>query len=105
MIRLAVTTFATPDEAAATVRTLVEEKLAACGTLLPGARSIYRWQDAIEDATETVVLLKTSEDCLPALRDRLLALHPYETPEFIVVRPDDVSPAYAFWVQSVVEAR
>lgn len=100
MTRLVLTTFATAEDAAAVVRPVVEENLAACGTLLPGARSIYRWQGAVEDAAEVVVLLKTTAGRLPALRERVLALHPYETPEWVVLDPTEVSPAYAAWVQA-----
>jgi periplasmic divalent cation tolerance protein len=60
MIRLVLTTFANAEDAAKAVRTLVDEKIIACGTILPGARSIYRWKDAVEDAGEAVVSLKTS---------------------------------------------
>jgi periplasmic divalent cation tolerance protein len=101
MVRLIFTTFATAEEATAVVRTLVEEHLAACGTILPGARSIYLWQGAIEEAAEAVVLLKTTADRCPALRERLLALHPYETPECLTVNPDEVAPAYAAWIHRV----
>lgn len=98
MIRLVISTFADSEQAASVVRTLVEERLAACGTILPGARSIYRWQGVIEDAGEVMVFLKTTADRLSALQERLLALHPYETPEVIVIDPSAVSPAYAEWL-------
>ena len=54
MIRLVLTTFANAEDAAKAVRTLVDEQIVACGTILPGARSIYRWKDAIEDTEESV---------------------------------------------------
>ena len=75
MIRLVLTTFANSEDAAKAVRTLVEEKVAACGTILPGARSIYRWKEAIEDTGESLVLLKTSVERFPDLEKRLRA-HP-----------------------------
>lgn len=98
MIRLILTTFANPEDAARVVRLLVEEKLAACGTILPGARSIYRWQGRIEDSLETCVLLKTSGERCVALEARLCEIHPYETPEIVVIDPDLVSSSYASWV-------
>ena len=98
MIRLVLSTFADSDQAATVVRTLVDERLAACGTILPGVRSIYRWKDTIEDAGEVMVLLKTTAEQFPVLQDRLLALHPYETPELLALDPDTVSPAYAEWL-------
>jgi len=98
MIRVVLTTFANSDDAARVVRMLVEEKLAACGTLLPGARSIYSWQGKIEDSAEAVVLMKTTASKYESLRERLLALHPYETPEIIALDPSDVAPKYADWL-------
>lgn len=98
MIRLVLTTFATGEVAASVVRKLVEEKVAACGTILPGARSIYAWKGAVEDADEVVVFFKTAAEKLPALQARLLELHPYETPEILALDPTGVSADYAAWV-------
>jgi periplasmic divalent cation tolerance protein len=98
MIRLVFTTFANAEDAARAVRTLVEEKVAACGTILPGARSIYRWKDAIEDTGESLVLLKISVERFPDLERRLRAIHPYETPEIVALDPTAVSSDYADWV-------
>ena len=98
MIRVVLTTFATAEDAAKAVRILVDEQIIACGTILPGARSIYRWKDAIEDRAESVVLLKTSAERFAALEERLRAIHPYETPEIIALDPAVVSKDYADWV-------
>jgi periplasmic divalent cation tolerance protein len=98
MIHVVLTTFANAEDAAKAVRTLVDEQIIACGTILPGARSIYRWKDAIEDTGESVVLLKTSAERFPALEERLRAIHPYETPEIIALDPTAVSKDYADWV-------
>lgn len=98
MIHLILTTFGSEEDAARIVRTLVEEKLAACGTLLPGARSIYAWQGKIEDSAEVVVLFKTSR--APDLAARLKELHPYETPEIVTLEPSALSAEYAAWVKS-----
>ena len=98
MIRLVLTTFANAEDAAKAVRTLVDEQVVACGTILPGARSIYRWKEAIEDSEEAVVLLKTSVERFPMLEERLHAIHPYETPEIVAIDPAAVSKDYADWV-------
>jgi periplasmic divalent cation tolerance protein len=98
MIRLVLTTFANAEDAAKAVRTLVDAQVVACGTILPGARSIYRWKDAIEDSEEAVVLLKTSVERFPMLEERLRAIHPYETPEIVALDPAAVSRDYADWV-------
>jgi periplasmic divalent cation tolerance protein len=98
MIHIVLTTFANAEDAAKAVRTLVDEQIIACGTILPGARSIYRWKDAIEDTEESVVLLKTSAERFPALEERLRAIHPYETPEIIALDPTAVCKDYADWI-------
>src|SRR5258706_3290677 len=94
---LVFTTFASEDEAARVVRALIEERLVACGNLLPGARSIYRWQDGVKDEREVVALLKARKQDWPALMSRLHELHSYTTPECIAVRIASGSPAYLSW--------
>jgi periplasmic divalent cation tolerance protein len=98
--RLVLTTTADTDEAGRIARTLVEERLVACATILPAVQSIYRWQGEIESASETLLLLKTGAGQLPALESRLHALHPYTTPEFLVLRVDSGSPGYLDWLQA-----
>lgn len=96
--RLVLTTVASPEEAERLGRTLVEEHLAACATLVPAAQSIYRWQGQIESSAETLLLLKTEADRLSALESRLLELHSYQTPEFVVLPVDSGSRAYLAWL-------
>lgn len=92
------TTFANEADAARVVRALVDERLIACGNLLPGARSIYRWKDAVEDAPEVVAMLKTRKQDWTALLSRLHELHPYETPECVAVRIAAGAPKYLAWL-------
>lgn len=101
---LVLTSFPEAEVAAAAVRTLVEEKLVACGTLLPGARSIYAWQEKIEDAPEVVVLLKTEPSLYAKLEKRLAKLHPYEVPEIVAWEPGAVHRPYAGWVAATLAA-
>jgi periplasmic divalent cation tolerance protein len=89
-------------DAAGFVRALLERRLIACGTLLPAARSLYTWEGAIEDAQETVVLLKTTAASIPALREQLPSLHPYQVPELLVLPCSDGLPAYLGWVADAV---
>jgi periplasmic divalent cation tolerance protein len=102
--RLVLTTAATRDEAAQLGRTLVEERLAACATLIPGAESIYRWQGRIESSAETLLLLKTASDRVAALETRLLELHSYETPEFLVLEIESGNHAYLAWMRSCLQS-
>ena len=99
-VRLVLTTCASPGEASRLGRTLVEEHLAACATLIPAVQSIYHWQGAVESATETLLLLKTSLEKLAALETRLHQLHSYQTPEVLVLGVEAVSHPYLEWLQA-----
>jgi periplasmic divalent cation tolerance protein len=79
---------------------LVEERLAACANLLPGMRSIYRWQGAVERADETVLLLKTQRSRFDALESRVRALHPYDTPCIVALPIAQGSAPYLDWIES-----
>ena len=97
-LRLVFVTCPSAVVAANLAKTLVEERLAACGNIVPGLRSIYRWQGKIEDETECLLLLKTTADGFAALEQRVRALHPYEVPEILGVAVDGALPAYVQWV-------
>ncbi len=99
---LVLTTFATEEDAARVVRALVEERLAACGNMLPGARSLYRWQGKVADEREVMVLLKTRKQDWPALMSRLHELHPYDTPECLAVRVAAGAPKYLAWLEDAL---
>ncbi len=98
--RIVLTTAANPEEARRMARALVEERLAACVTLIPSVESIYRWEGRIESATEILLLLKTSLDQLPGLEARLRELHSYQTPEFLVLAVESGSHAYLNWLEA-----
>ncbi|MEO6364605.1 MAG: divalent-cation tolerance protein CutA [Luteimonas sp.] len=91
---------ACPDRDSATriSETLVSERLAACVNLVGGVTSVYRWQDGIERADEVLLLIKTTAVRLEPLRQRIVALHPYELPELIAVEAVGGSPAYLDWI-------
>ena len=90
-----------PDHAEALARALVAEGLVACANILP-VRSIYRWKGNVCDEPECTLVLKVPAAHLPRLRDRLVALHPHELPEFVVLDVDQASSLapYVAWVNS-----
>lgn len=90
------------EKAAEIARAVVEERLAACGNVLPGVRSIYRWQGAVQEDAEVLLLLKTRRERFAALRDRILALHPYEVPEVIALPVEAGSQPYLDWIAQSV---
>lgn len=81
------------------VRTLVEERLAACGNIVPGLRSIYRWQGEVHDEAEVLIVLKTVEARVAAVIERVPQLHPYDVPEVLVLPVEAGSGAYLEWVR------
>jgi periplasmic divalent cation tolerance protein len=79
-------------------RALVEEGLAACGNVIPGVRSLYRWQGRVQEDAEALLVLKTERRLLPALKERLPALHPYEVPELLALAVEDGLGPYLEWI-------
>jgi periplasmic divalent cation tolerance protein len=79
---------------------LVEKRLAACVNVIPQIYSVYRWQGGVEKENEQMLLIKTVESQIDDLRDALFSMHPYEVPEFVVLRMDDLSSAYRDWLIS-----
>ena len=102
---IVLTTWPASSDAVAFARTLVEERLAACVNVLAEMQSTYRWKEAVEIEAERQVLIKTSEATLPDLEARIRALHPYEVPEFMVLRVDGGAESYLSWVKESVKAR
>ena len=102
-IRIVLTTLAADADARRIARTLVEEQLAACVNILPPMTSVYRWKDRIAEDREQQLVIKTSAEQLAALQARLIALHPYEIPELLVLEAGGAA-AYAAWVAETTGA-
>jgi periplasmic divalent cation tolerance protein len=77
---------------------LVEERLAACVNRVPGISSTYRWQGKVDRARECLLLIKTTSERFDALRERIVALHPYELPEVIAVDIALGHAPYLAWI-------
>ena len=101
-VRVALTTTADKAQAERIARALVEQRLAACVNIVEGIRSIYRWQDAVESATECLLIIKTAESRIAEVRTMLQELHSYELPEFLVLEAADGSEAYLAWIAASV---
>jgi periplasmic divalent cation tolerance protein len=96
------TTVGATFDATTLAKSLVEQRLAACVNIIPQVRSIYRWQGKVEDDGEQLLLIKTTDERLEQLRDALFARHPYEVPEFVVVRMDSIEGPYREWLADAV---
>jgi periplasmic divalent cation tolerance protein len=96
--RIVLTTASSRDEAKRIAKALVEERLAACVNLVGGVESIYRWQGAVEEAAEVLLLIKTNVEKLEALETAVRRLHSYEVPEFLIFEVNGGSAAYLEWL-------
>lgn len=83
-------------------RGLVSNQLAACVNVLPGIRSIYRWQERIEDEEEVLLIIKSTPEALQAVEAWLRDHHPYDVPEVVALRASHVSRGYLDWLTGQV---
>jgi periplasmic divalent cation tolerance protein len=100
---IVLSTYPADHDVSALAHTLVEEHLAACVNVLPAMQSFYRWEGKIEQATERQLVIKTTAGRLTGLRSRLSELHPYDVPEFLVLRIEEGAESYLSWLQQSVE--
>jgi periplasmic divalent cation tolerance protein len=100
---LVLTTLPVDHDADQFARALVEERLAACVSVLLPMRSTYTWQGVIENAEERQVVIKTVKTRLQVLQARIRELHPYDVPEFLVVPVVDGNADYLAWLSNSTE--
>jgi len=99
---LVMTTAESPDQARSIAEALVEQRLAACVQLLPGVRSIYRWQDKLREDVEILLLIKTTIAGFESLCAAIHELHSYELPEILALPVDRGDPRALAWITSCV---
>ena len=98
-LAIVMTTLDDQDQAQRLGRQLVEEGLVACVQIESApVHSVYRWEGVVQSASEWRLMLKLSSSGVDRLRERLLEIHPYETPEFMVLGAE-ASRAYASWIR------
>ena len=85
-------------------RAALAARLIACANLIPGTESHYRWQGKVESGAEVLLVLKTTTARLAALERLMMARHPYDTPEFVVLPISRGNQRYLDWVEQSVEA-
>jgi len=93
------------DSAGRVARLLIERRLAACVNVLAPCTSVYRWQGALETASELPLLIKTTRAAYPALQATLREAHPYELPEIVAIPVQEGLPDYLAWVAAETAAR
>ena len=99
-VRAVLTTAPNAEVGGLIARTLVEERLAACVNVIPGVRSIYRWEDDVQDDPEVVLIIKTRTDRCDALAAKIKDLHPYDVPEVLVLPTVGGSAPYLAWIRT-----
>ena len=101
--RVVLSTAGSEQEARKIAHHLVEHQLAACVNIVPGIESIYRWQGKVETAREWLLLIKTTTEKFPAVRDAIRKLHSYDLPECIAIQIEDGSAEYVQWIGDSVK--
>jgi periplasmic divalent cation tolerance protein len=86
------------EQAGQIARALVDQHLAACVNIVPGARSIYRWKGQVEDTAEWLLIIKSRRGLMDQLRLTIGSIHSYEVPELLAVPVVDGSETYLAWV-------
>lgn len=103
-VRVVLMTAPSADVAERLVRALVQERLAACGNIVPGLTSIYRWENAVQTDAEVLILLKTRAAAVPGLVARVAELHPYDVPEVLALPVLAGHAPYLAWVRESSES-
>jgi periplasmic divalent cation tolerance protein len=100
---LVYTTWPSAEAALDAGRALVTRGFCACVNILPGALSVYRWEDAIEADAEAIMIIKTRTDQIVALQAEVSALHPYDMPAFLALPVDrsQSSAPYLSWLMAM----
>lgn len=92
------TTLSTTEDAVKLIKALLDRRLVACGTVMPGARSLYRWEGKLADEKEVVVMLKTRSGAVHGLERAFKELHPYKVPELLAVPVSGGLERYLGWI-------
>jgi len=82
----------------------VEQKLAACVNIVPGARSVYHWKGQMEDSAEWLLIIKSRRDLMDKLRSAIGKIHTYEVPELLAVPVVDGSESYLAWLDRELDS-
>jgi len=102
LVRVVMVSVPNLDTGCMLARRVVRERLAACGNVIPGLTSVYRWQGELHEDSEALVVFKTTGGVLSDLRKRIMELHPYEVPEFLALPVTYGDPTYLRWVMGEV---
>jgi len=100
--RIVLSTAGSEEQARKIAHHLVENQLAACVNIVPRIESVYRWEGKVESNHEWLLVIKTTGERFPAVRDAIRELHSYELPECIAISIEDGSTDYLEWIGQAV---
>lgn len=100
--RIVLSTASSADEARKIANHLVGNRLAACVNIVPKIESVYRWQGKVESSAEWLLLIKTTDEKFPNVRNAIRELHSYDLPECIAIVVEDGSAEYLDWIAESV---
>ena len=89
------------EKANGLARTILKEKVAACVNIIPGIESLFWWEEKIDEAKETLLLIKTQNQLFDSLVAVIKENHPYTVPEIVALEMDRVNPEYLRWIREV----
>jgi len=101
--KIVLTTAGTKEEAYKIARALVERQLAACVNIVHQVESVYRWEGEIEQASEFLLIVKTTGAAFERVRDAIRELHSYDLPECVCLAVEDGSAEYLAWIGDSVK--
>ncbi|KAH8584296.1 Cuta1 Divalent Ion Tolerance From Cryptosporidium Parvum Iowa [Cryptosporidium sp. chipmunk genotype I] len=90
------------DEATSIAKTLVDEELCACVSIIPTVRSLYKFKGQVHDENESILLVKTTSQLFNALKEKVTEIHSYEVPEIIATKIIYGNEKYINWVNQTV---
>lgn len=97
------TTAGSEDEASRIASALVEGRLAACVSVVPGVLSTYRWKGSVHTDREWMLIVKTRRDAFDRVRAAIVAAHSYDQPEIVLLPIDAGDPGYLAWIDACVD--
>ena len=98
-----ITTVSTEKEGRMIANELVKNKLAACVNIVPKVYSVYEWDNAIQNETEVMLMIKTTKAREKEIYQTVQSLHSYDTPELITLPIENGSDTYLRWVENSVQ--
>lgn len=103
-VRIVYMTAGSRDEARSIGQALLESKLAACVNIIDNMNSLYMWDGALQDDAEVIVIAKTNEQRIPALIEKVKAVHSYECPCVLSIPVESGNPEFLAWIRSETAA-